>query len=218
VQQHLELESLLALVADVQHGLQSIFAQSHAVDEAELVRPGLPVLFRKVRRAETEVELDRVVAALGESARLRRRAAKVLPCGVTSEAVLRKGASRVVLRRRAKSLTKRISIPVQLLSIPLMSSLLATYREDDGNTSANGLAAVQGGSIAHEEVLPAVALPAEHASTKEQDFNRIACRQGCVNTALLDVNGRLRATCAGRDGAGLVGTVHCGCGMSFVRG
>lgn len=44
VQQHLELERLLALVADVQHGLQSILAESHAVHEAELVRPGLPVL------------------------------------------------------------------------------------------------------------------------------------------------------------------------------
>jgi hypothetical protein len=99
-----------------------------------------------------------------------------------------------------------------------MSSLLATYREDNRDTTANGLAAVEGGSIAHEEVLPAVALPAEHTATEEQDLYRIACRQGCVDTALLDVDGRLRATCAGRDGAGLVGTVHGGCGMGGVRG
>lgn len=131
--------------------------------------------------------------------------------------MLRKGTGCVVFGRRTESLRKCISIPVQLLSIPLMSSLLATYREDYGDTTANGLTAVQGGGVAHEEVLPAVALPAEHASTKEQDFNRIACRQGCVDTALLDVDGRLRATCAGRDGTGLVGTVHCGCGMGFVR-
>jgi hypothetical protein len=31
------------------------------------------------------------------------------------------------------------------------------------------------------------------------------------------VNGRLRATRAGRDGAGLVGAVHCWCDMCCVR-
>ena len=102
---------------------------------------------------------------------------------------------------------------MKLLTISLTLSSLATYREDDRDTSANGLATIKGGSVAHEEVLPAVALPAEHASTEEQDLNRIACRQGCVDTALLDVDGRLRARRAGRDGAGLVGTVHGGCGM-----
>ena len=71
MQQHLELESLLALVADVQHGLQTILAKGDAVHEAELVGPGLLVLLRKVGRAETKIELDRVVAALGQSARLR---------------------------------------------------------------------------------------------------------------------------------------------------
>lgn len=45
VQQHLELESLLALVAHIQHGLQAILAQRHSVYEAELVRPSLLVLF-----------------------------------------------------------------------------------------------------------------------------------------------------------------------------
>lgn len=95
----------------------------------------------------------------------------------------------------------------------LKLSLQITYREDDGDTSTNGLAAIQGRSVTHEEVLPAVALPAQHASTEEQDLDGIACRQGCVDTALLDVDGRLRARRAGRDGAGLVGTVHGGCGM-----
>jgi hypothetical protein len=71
VEQHLELERLLALVADVQHGLQTILAKGDAVHKTELVRPGLPVLLREVGRAETKVELDRVVAALGQSARLR---------------------------------------------------------------------------------------------------------------------------------------------------
>lgn len=92
-----------------------------------------------------------------------------------------------------------------------------TYREDDGDTSANRLATVKGGCVAHKKVLPAVTLPAEHAATIEQDLDRIACRQGCVDAALLDVDRRLRATRAGRDGTGLVGTVHCECGMGFVR-
>ena len=71
VQQHLELEGLLALVADVQHGLQSILAKGHAVHEAELVRPGLPVLLGKVGGAKTKVKLDRVIAALfGKRTRL----------------------------------------------------------------------------------------------------------------------------------------------------
>lgn len=129
--------------------------------------------------------------------------------------MLGKGASCVVLGRRAESLTKRISIPAYLLAISLMSSLLVTYREDDRDTSANGLATIEGGCVAHEKVLPAVALPAKHAATIEQDLDRIARRQGCVDTTLLDVDGRLRATRAGRDGTGLVGTVHCGCGMWY---
>ena len=71
MQQHLELKRLLALVADVQHGLQSILAESHAVHEAEIVRPRLPVLLRKVGGAKTKVKLDRVIAALlGNRARL----------------------------------------------------------------------------------------------------------------------------------------------------
>lgn len=104
MQQHLELERLLALVADVQHGLQTILAQSHSVDEAELVGPGFLVLSGEVGRAKTEVELYRVVAALGQSARFRRRAAQVLPGGVASEAVLREGTSSVGFGRRAERL------------------------------------------------------------------------------------------------------------------
>ena len=68
VQQHLEVERLLALVANVQHGLQTVFAQRDGVDKAELVWPCLLVLFRKVCSAETKVELHRIVAALGQGA------------------------------------------------------------------------------------------------------------------------------------------------------
>lgn len=205
MQQHLELEWLLALVADVQHGLEAILAQGHGVNETEVVGPGLPVLLREVGRAETEVELDGIVAALGKRAGLRRGASKVLPGGVASEAVLGKGASCVILGRWAESLTRYVSIHGSSLADPLLHG---TYRENDGNTSSNRLAAVEGRSVAHEEVLPAVALPAKHAGTEEQDFDGIACRQGCVNTALFDVDGRLRTARTGRDGTGLVRTVH----------
>lgn len=85
-----------------------------------------------------------------------------------------------------------------------------TYRENDGDTSSDGLATIEGCSVAHENVLPAVGLPAQHAGAKQQDLYRIARRQGCVDTTLLDVNGGLRAARTGRDGAGLVGTVHGG--------
>lgn len=104
VKQHLELERLLALVADVQHGLQAILAEGHCVDETKLIGPGLLVLSGKVGSAEAEVKLDRIVAALGECARLRRGAAQVLPGAVASEAVLREGAGGVVLGRRAECL------------------------------------------------------------------------------------------------------------------
>ena len=49
----------------------------------------------------------------------------------------------------------------------LKPTLHVTYWEDDRNTSANGLATIQGGGVAHEQVLPPVALPAEHASAEE---------------------------------------------------
>jgi hypothetical protein len=72
VQQHLELERFLALVANVQHGLQTVLAQSDGVHETELIRPGLLVLLREVGRAEAKVNLDRVVAALCQGARFGR--------------------------------------------------------------------------------------------------------------------------------------------------
>jgi len=72
VKKHLELERFLALVANVEHGLQAILAESDGVNKAELVWPGLLVLRREVGRAEAKVELDRVVAALGQGARLGR--------------------------------------------------------------------------------------------------------------------------------------------------
>jgi hypothetical protein len=83
-----------------------------------------------------------------------------------------------------------------------------TYREDNWDTSSNGLAAVEGRGVTHEQVLPAVGLPAQYTGTEKQDLYRIACRKGCVYTTLLNMNGRLRTARAGRDGTGLVGAVH----------
>ena len=60
VQQELELEALLALIADRHDGLQSALAQGHAVDEAEVQGPCLARLLTQSRPVEAKVELDRV--------------------------------------------------------------------------------------------------------------------------------------------------------------
>lgn len=65
VQQHLELKRLLALVAHVEHGLQTILAERDSVHKTEVIRPGLLVLGREIGRAEAKVDFDRVIAALG---------------------------------------------------------------------------------------------------------------------------------------------------------
>jgi hypothetical protein len=88
------------------------------------------------------------------------------------------------------------------------SSFHITYRENDWDTSSDRLAAVEGRGVAHEQVLPAVGLPAKYTGTEEQNLYRIACRKGCVDTTLLNMNGRLRAARTGRDGTGLVRAVH----------
>jgi hypothetical protein len=88
------------------------------------------------------------------------------------------------------------------------SSLCMTYRENDWDASSDRLATVEGRGVAHEQVLPAVGLPAKHTGTEEQDLYRIACRKGCVDTTLLNMNGRLRAARTWRDGTGLVRAVH----------
>jgi hypothetical protein len=104
VQQHLELERILAFIAHVEHGLQTVLAECDGVYKAELIRPGLLVLGGEVGRAEAKVELDRIIAALGEGARLGRGLAQVFPSGVASEAVLWESAGCVVLGRRSECL------------------------------------------------------------------------------------------------------------------
>jgi hypothetical protein len=94
-----------------------------------------------------------------------------------------------------------------------------TYWEDDGYTSSDRLAAIHDSSVADEDVLLAVVLPADHSSSIQHDLNGVAGREGCVDTALFDVNRRLGPARRGRDGAGLVGTIHnwsVVCGVRFV--
>ena len=64
VQQHLELEALLPLVAHIQHRLQAILAQRHAVHQSELVWPCLLCFLAKLSCRKSEVELYTVVASL----------------------------------------------------------------------------------------------------------------------------------------------------------
>ena len=64
VEESLEVERLVALVADAQHGLQTILGQSDAVLQAEVVGPGLLHLIAEVVGCQTEVKADGIVAAL----------------------------------------------------------------------------------------------------------------------------------------------------------
>ena len=63
MQQHLELPRLVSLVLHVEHRLQAIAGECHAVNKREVMRPCLFVLLRDLRRGEAEVELDAVVTA-----------------------------------------------------------------------------------------------------------------------------------------------------------
>lgn len=58
VEESLEVERLVALVADVQHGLQTVLGESDAVLQAEVVRPGLSHLIAEVVGCQAKVEAD----------------------------------------------------------------------------------------------------------------------------------------------------------------
>jgi hypothetical protein len=64
------------------------------------------VLLGEVGRAEAEVKFDRIIAALGQGARLGRGLAQVFPGRVASEAVLWESAGCVVLGRRSECLSR----------------------------------------------------------------------------------------------------------------
>jgi hypothetical protein len=64
VEEGLEVEGLVALVADAQHGLQTVLGQSDAVLQAEVVGPGLLHVVAEVVGGQAKVKTDGIVAAL----------------------------------------------------------------------------------------------------------------------------------------------------------
>ena len=64
MEEGLEVERLVALVADAQHGLQTVLGQSDAVLEAEVIGPGLLHLLAEVVGGQAKVEADGIVATL----------------------------------------------------------------------------------------------------------------------------------------------------------
>lgn len=63
VQQHLELERLLALVPHVHHRLQTLGTERDAVHQTEIVRPIFAEVLWECGAVEAEVKLDAVVVA-----------------------------------------------------------------------------------------------------------------------------------------------------------
>lgn len=49
MKKHLKLEGRLALVTDIQHGLQAILTERHAVDKTKVVGPGSAGVRREFR-------------------------------------------------------------------------------------------------------------------------------------------------------------------------
>jgi hypothetical protein len=64
VEESLEVERLVALVADAQHGLETVLGQSDAVLQAEVVGPGLLHFIAEVVGSQAKVEADGIIAAL----------------------------------------------------------------------------------------------------------------------------------------------------------
>lgn len=58
VEESLEIERLVAFVADVQHSLQTILGQSNAVLQAEVVGPCLLHVIAEVVRCQAKVKAD----------------------------------------------------------------------------------------------------------------------------------------------------------------
>lgn len=84
VEQELELEALISLVAYSDDGLESVLAQCDAVHETKVQRPCLAVLLADAIAIETEVELH----GAGVKCILGGRFAQVFPTRVARETVL----------------------------------------------------------------------------------------------------------------------------------
>jgi hypothetical protein len=59
VEEELELEALVALVADIDNRLQFVLRERHAVLQSEVQRPCFPCLLRQLRVGESKVQLHR---------------------------------------------------------------------------------------------------------------------------------------------------------------
>lgn len=70
MQQHLELEALLALVLHVEHGLQAVLRERHAVDQPKVVAPCLLRICAELCGRQTEIKLHTVVTSLCVCSRL----------------------------------------------------------------------------------------------------------------------------------------------------
>lgn len=113
MQQELELEALLTLVAHVDDSLQAILGQCDAVDQRKLQRPCLPRIIAELGAAQSEVELHRV----GTGSVLGGRLAQELPPGRPREAVLGQGGCGVSrLGRGAEDLESRVSGASEVVS------------------------------------------------------------------------------------------------------
>jgi hypothetical protein len=58
VEESLEVEGLVALVADIQHGLQTVLGQSDAVLQAEVVGPGLSHVIAEIVGGQAKVKAN----------------------------------------------------------------------------------------------------------------------------------------------------------------
>lgn len=104
VQQHLKLEALLPLILHIEHRLQAILTQRHAVHQSEIKRPRFLRLGAELCGRKPEIELDAVISTFGKSSGLGRAAAQIFPGRVTCESVLGQSTGCVVFGRWAEDL------------------------------------------------------------------------------------------------------------------
>jgi len=112
VQQHLEFETFVAFVSHIHHCLQPLPGQSDAVNQAEIVGPGLLEVLGQRRGVQSEVQLHAIVygsGLRGQRLRLRRRLAQEFPAHRAGKPMLREGGRGVVLRRRPEYLERLLA-------------------------------------------------------------------------------------------------------------
>jgi hypothetical protein len=106
VKQDLELETLLALISDIDDSLQTLFCQGNRIHNPEIIWPSTLRRFRESSAVEAEIELNAVVCALNSIA-LRSRLAEKFPACVAGEAMLWERGGGMVLRWWTEDLVMR---------------------------------------------------------------------------------------------------------------